>query len=274
MQRTLDLHYDKLIIGADLSALSFAYINKIPIIYLRKLYPYKYNINYDYEKELKLYQDLLFILSITKYVPFGELVESIRIEDDNKLKVITKGVFSINVTFNKLIISDDYKISGLPPPTSKTNTKNYVLDWFEANRGCVHALEDITSNDEFVKKTFFYISDRMMFNNIKKDCVSTSIIDDKDLDFFEFSQTSAGFKTAKMMKDAGIRGKWDKTNDKFKSIKLTSIKREVYPLGKNIYEETPATISFLYQNHEDILKQDKKQDKTINLIEEKYGIFR
>ena len=41
MERTLDLTYDKLIIGADLSALCYSYVNSTPIIYLRHLKPYK-----------------------------------------------------------------------------------------------------------------------------------------------------------------------------------------------------------------------------------------
>ena len=35
MQRTLDLSYDEIIIGADLSALCYSYINNVPLIYLK-----------------------------------------------------------------------------------------------------------------------------------------------------------------------------------------------------------------------------------------------
>jgi hypothetical protein len=273
MQRTLDLHYDKLVIGADLSALSYAYTNKIPIIYLRKVEPFKYNINNNFEKEIKLYQDLLFALSISKYLPFGNLLESIRLEGDKSLKLVTNNLLVANVSFEELIISDDYKISGLYHTDKKTSNLNYVLDWFEANRGCSHDLDFINGQDEFVKKIFFYVTNRIRYNKTKRDCVSISIIEDENLDLFEYSQTSVGFKTAKMMKDAGIRGKWDKTNNKFKSIKLTSQKRQIFPIGKNLYENT-QNIKFLYDHHETILKLDKKEDSYLNLIEEKYGIFR
>jgi hypothetical protein len=274
MQRTLDLHYDKLIIGADLSALCFSYIHKIPLIYLRKDQPYKYNLSNDYEEQKKVYEDLLFLLSITNYVPFSNLVKAIRIQDNNNLKIISKNNLVCNISFNKLYISDDYEITGLPTVISKTTKQNCVIDWFDAVRGCTHDLEIIKNDNDYVKFIHFYITSRILFNKSKRDCLSVSVIDDENLNLFEYSQTSIGFETVRLMKNAGIKGKWDKTNNKHKSLKLVSRKREIHPLGKNIYQDLPSNISMLYSSYEEILKQPRTQDEYLEMVAEKYGIIR
>lgn len=264
MERTLDLYYDKLIIGADLSALSYSYVNKIPIFWLRQIKPHQFK-----EDKLLLYNKILFLLSYEGKIPIGNNLYSIRILEENLIKATTKNNLILNIKFNKLIISDDYKLEGLSfPIISKTSNKLEVLDWFEVNSGGNHDLKMISSEEKFVNNIYFFKSNRFLFNTGKKDCCSISLIDEADIDKFEFSQTYSLFKTIKMMKESGIKGRYDKTADNFKLIKLTAIKREIYELGKNIYSLLPENIEILYSDPEDILKTQK----CFSILEEKIAI--
>lgn len=275
--RTLDLHYDKLVIGSDLSALSYCYVNKCPAIYIRNCRPYKYNEKENWPQEISLWNDLAFALSITKYLPFSDKIVSLRLEEENKLKAVTKNGLVITIKFNELIISDDYLVEGLPPSSKKTNTDNWVIDWFDVNVGATHPLQFITDNDpeeQFVKKIYFYISKRMHKNLTKKDLVSVSKISDSDLFSFEYSETMVRFKTIKMMQNSGIKGKWDKTSKYFIKPKLYSTRRDVYSLGKNIYDEMPKNISILYDDSEKILSMSQIDNEYFNFIKKQYGICR
>ena len=168
-------------------------------------------------------------------------------------------------------------VEGLPPSISKTNNENWVIDWFDVNVGSIHPLQFIVDNDpeeQFVKKIYFYISKRMYKNLTKKDLVSVSKISDSDLFSFDYSETMVRFKTVKMMQAAGIKGKWDKTSKYFIKPKLYSTRRDVYSLGKNIYEEMPKNINILYDSYEKILSMPHKEDEYFNFIKKQYGITR
>jgi hypothetical protein len=273
MQRTLDLHYDKLVIGADLSALSYAYVHKIPIVYLRKLYPHQYCILGNFDYEIDLYKKLMFILSVSNHNPFSESISAIRLEENNRLKIITKNNLIVNLTFNYLIISDDYHISGLPVSIEATNNNNCVVDWFNIACGAIHNVDKIETKDEFCNNIIFYLSKRSIYTNKdKKDCVAVSNITTENLNSFDYSHLIVSFKVKKEMKDIGLRGKWDKTNNKFKPVKLVFTKREVHNLWKNLYKDLPENISILTDNHKDILSNLSKEDKYISFLMEKYGI--
>jgi uncharacterized HAD superfamily protein len=103
---------------------------------------------------------------------------------------------------------------------------------------------------------YFYTSVRVPYTG--KDVVSVSMIEDKYLNEFEFSQTAARIKIRKMMKEAGINGKWDKQKGKHKLVAITSNRREICTLSKNVYEK---------------ILEDKKQDQRLEIIMEKYGII-
>jgi len=273
MQRTLELHYDKLVIGADLSALSFAYINKIPILYIRKLIPHEYCILENTEKRIDLYGKLFFLLSIANYNPFADLLQTIRIEDHKTLKLITKNNLIIKVTFNSLIISDDYEVSGLPPVKETTTKDSCVVDWFNIACGAVHDIDQISTNDDLARTIKFYISKRCLYKNkTKKDCLTISKINSDLVDSFDYSPLIVSFKTKKEMKEKGLRGKWDKTNNKFKPIKLVSTKREVHHLWKNLYDGLPENISILIDDYEKILNEQQVTNEHVDFLKKQYAI--
>lgn len=233
MQRTLDLHYDKLIIGADLSALHFSIKNNIPIIFIDLKRP---NI---FDSNLNIYNNLLFKLATKDLIPFSNLIYSIRLEDDY-LKVVTKNNLVVTVTYNNLFISDDSKIEGLPIIISKTNNKNLIIDYIDIVSGRNDNIKEInTENGNII----FYKSST---NGI--DAAHIMKINDRDMNSFEFSEAAIRLKVLKEMKQNGFKGRYDKTNDHFKPIIIKSIKREIIPLGKNIYDGLPINIEILYDN--------------------------
>jgi len=237
MQRTLELSYDKIIIGADESALRFSLDNNIPIIFLRTKQPLLFNIEFGKE-QIDNYNNLFFNVILKNLSPFSNLIKTIRFEDDNTLKAITKNNLSVTIKFNELFLSDDYKVEGLIPPTDKTSTKNIVNDYFKV----VHAktkTKFLKTKDDLLRSYFIHKIKPRIYH------VSTSIIDDKDLDLFEWSQTAVKIKLKKLLIQNGFKGRWDKTNKHFKIITVESVERKVFPLGKNIYTDLPPNIKTL-----------------------------
>jgi hypothetical protein len=271
IERTLDMQFDELIIGANLSALCHSYIHKVPVIFTKQSLPIKFDMHGKWKENLELYRNLSLALPLANFMPFSNLASSIRLENDNLLKVATNNGFVANVKFNKLLVYDDSSISGIPAPISKTSNLNWIVDWFDINTGGYHDLELIVSEDKFVSKIHFYTSTRVPYTG--KDAASVSLIEDKHLQEFEFSQTASRIKTRKMMKESGINGKWDKQKGKHKLVAITSNKREVHPLGVNIYEDLPGNILMPHQlkTSQEILLEDKKSNQNLEIIMEKYG---
>lgn len=268
MQRTLELSFDHLVIGSDLSAFAYCAVHNCPAIYMRVLAPYEYDENGTYLSDKRLWDDMAHILTYNNLLPFSDKIVSIRLEE-NALKAVTGFGVVITLKYNQLIISDDYKLEGLPPASGKTSEENWVIDWFHVKHAMIHPYEEITDyENNFVKKIKFYISKRFYKNALKKDCVSLSKIKDAELASGEYDENISRLKTLKMFKTADIKGVWDKTNECFIKPKLTSVKRDVYSLGKNTYANLPNNISMLYESADNIIKSPRKIDW------KKYGINR
>lgn len=254
MTRTLDLHFDELVIGADLSALIFAYNKKIPFIFLRHLKPYYYAEEDGFENQINLWKHLLFIMSIGGYCPFTNMIQSIRLEEDSTLKIVTKTNFLSTIKYNKLYISDDYKLEGLPNKISKTDNDNLVMDFMAISQRNTHYSEvsSIINNDRMlseIRLTKKYVLDRKHTLVI---CKST--ISDEELQQDEFSHSFIRMRFLRYF------------YPKIKEVK--HIKREIWPKGKFLYE-FPDNINILAKRPEELFGLDVKYDKNISLLESK-----
>ena len=246
IERNLELSFDKLMIGSDMVALAHSYEYRCPSVFLRNLAPYKYNEHENGDFQLKLWKEMAHSLFLDSLFPFGDRIVGLRLDGDI-LKAFTKDGFTCNIAYNHLYISDDYMIEGLPTPVGKTNDLNWVVDWFNVRNGTLHPFEFIIDDkDDFVKKIHFYLSPRFYKNSGRKDLVTVSKIKDEHLHLDEYNQNVARLKTTRMMMEAGIKGIWDKTNGRYKKPILTSVNRDVYSLGKNIYPHFSDKITFLY----------------------------
>lgn len=269
--RYLELSFDRLVVGSDLSAFAYCFLHKCPAIYLRVLRPYKYDQYGTYEKDIQLWNDLAFSLTMKSLLPFGDLIVSLRLEEGN-LKAVTKLGTLVNIKFNLLVVSDDYNLEGLPPPTGKTSTLNWIIDWFNVRHGMIHQFDTIEDpEDDFAKKIYFYISKRFYKNATRKDCVVVSRLTDEELASDEYGENIVRLKAAKMMVNAGIKGVWDKTNNRFLPPKLTSVMREIHPHGKNKYSNLPNDVHMLYDSAEDILRYNDSSYNTWYEYYKQYG---
>jgi hypothetical protein len=220
MERTLDLNYDELVIGADLSALSYAYSKKIPIIFTRKIMPHQYNLEDNFEKATKKYVELIHKLGFLCLMPFSDKIYSLRLEDNNTLKASTHSNFTLTIKFNKLIISDDYKLEGLPEKIGKTSYDNSVIDYFTIDRRV--RLPDIIKKRQRVIKRIINTKKRVPKDNDRKWLVINSILTDEELNDLEFSGSYVRLRLIRMYAP--------------EITTFNHIRRETYSLGKNLYD--------------------------------------
>jgi hypothetical protein len=250
MERTLDLHYDKIVIGADLSALSFSYTQKIPLIFNRYLKPYQYGFDNDYEKKLNKYNELLYKLAFNGMCPLTNKIQSIRIEEDI-IRITTNTNCLIKIKYNNLIISDDFKVEGLPNIIGKTNTDNCVIDHLGVDERA--KLDPVINRNDNIIKTI-YFPNKYVSRVRAKQLIINSIISDEDLKKIEFSESYMRLRLRRIFEP--------------EIISFNHFTREVHSLGKNLYD-LPENISILTEDYEKILSGEQKYDRYFSFIERK-----
>lgn len=258
----MQVHRSKLkeiVVGSTLSALLYAYYTGVPIVYIEKGVPFRFDyfdayfdldkivqqreprefVTLDHKKLLgnskrDIWEKLFFMLSISAQVPFGDKVKSIRIEE--KLKVITRK--TIDLDFNKVRIFDDRKIQGIPKKEDGEGGSYVVYDWISVHSGATHSLDFIDDiAGSVIEEVIFYPTDRIDGNHNKKDIVCVSKMTDDQLNDYRFSDTYVRFKVEKLMKEAGIRGTRngrDQLNPekyKYYALKLESAERQFERIG-------------------------------------------
>ena len=290
--------YDEIVIGSNLNAVIYSYLNSKPIIMNGDKAP-KFFEFFPYDMDLEklsannkkvtlhgfnenrivgapkfdVWQKLVYANSLSGLNFLSDKVESIRV-DDNVLRVTTKNFRLVRVKFNKLRVFDDDCVVGLPEPTILT--KNYrVLDWVDVRSGMLHKYDYLRSSVDFVKDIYFYPSKSIDGNTNKKELVIVSYLSEEQLKDFDFSDTVAKFKTLKLMKRAGIRGarngRDQKNPDKFKyySLKIRPTKREVTKKFMHKYKDE-ENIIFDPRTEEEVIMQENARinDYSQKLVQE------
>jgi hypothetical protein len=248
--RALDLQYDQLVIGADLSALLFAYKNRLPVVFYRKNPPYEYPREDGFEKKTNLWDFCMFNLAINGLVPVSDKTQAIRIEDE-VVKVTTKNNLLVSIKYNKVWISDDYKVEGLPLIENKTSNENHVLDLFFIDQKTVLAP---TSNyeDNFIKQLIYRPCPT--YKKSKISLLAYSKLTDEELFQYEYNETYARLKTLSLIKR--------------KYSDISHQMRTIVPIGKNIYEETDKIKNLLLEPQE-IIAMEQKKIPYMDFLEEK-----
>ena len=283
-----EYQFDEVVIGNSLPALIYSYLNSKPLIYNESSAPYFFEFfdaGFELDKlqidqegyelngadsietvghpKLKVWEHLMFTLSLSGHIPFSNKVSTIRIENDNILKITTKKFRVVRLKYKKLTIFDSRSIEGLPTPEKQTNLFK-VIDWVDVKSGMMHEYDYIKTDSDFVKEIYFYPSTRFVGSIGRKDLVSVSYLKKYQLENFENSDTYVKFKILKLMKAAGIRGARNgrdfKNPEKYKyyAVKIEPRKREVQRLQRDIYEDTESII-FDYRSAEDIYIDSKKK---------------
>jgi hypothetical protein len=248
--------WDEVVIGNNLPATIYAYLNSVPIIpnsprrhnFFEFLSPdlnlERLSIKNESKKlsgfkedrlvgisKFEVYKKLTFLNSLAGLNPLCDKVATIRIEN-GYVKVTTQNFGLIRIKFNKLRIFDDENVTGLEePPGLKDKFK--VLDWVNVKSGMTHDYDILKSSIDFVREIYFYPSKRIDGSTNRKDLVSVSYLTEEQLGDFDFSDTVAKFKILKLMKRAGIKGARngrdanDPNKYKYYSLNIRPIKREV-----------------------------------------------
>lgn len=202
----------------------------------------------------EVYRKLTFKMALAGLLPLSSGAISMRLVDNNTIKVILDHARSAKFKFENVIIFQNELLEPKNPP------KYMVLDWMNVRSGMVHPFDRIEGASPFVNCIHFYPSERIDGEHDKKDLVSVSYLTKEQLQSYEFSDTYARFKIMEEMKNAGIRGARNgrdtKRPGKYKyySVKVESEKRQVVPFHNSvIYHPTSETKSQYLRYLADIL---------------------
>lgn len=287
---------DELVIGNSLEAVSYSFLNEKPIILNSIKKPYffeffekgscleKYMIEADEYKlvagdgdkqvgvsKLEVWENLVFHLSLAGLTPVADKTYSIRVEENNSIKVTTKDSRVIRFKFNKLRVFDTENIAGLSFSDPLEQYK--VTDWINVRSGMKHQYDYFETEDNFVKEVYFYPSVRMGSgkNDDRKDLVAVSYLTKEQLDNFEYSDTYVKFKVLNLMKKAGIKGpkngrRWDDPNKwAYHSVKIEPRSREVRRNEKSIHENKEF-ITFDNRDEREIYQSYSPKKNYLNKI--------
>jgi hypothetical protein len=283
--RDINFNYEKIIIGSNLDALLYCFLNNLPFVYVNIDPPHRFD-HFKPEQDLSffglenkshtlasptsnkvigsykdiLWEKLYFYLTLSGLNPVADKASSIKV-GDKELKVFTHKARMAKINFEELIIFTDEGVSGLPTPTQLPEKKYKVYDWFDVRSGMKHHHDYIEDDTEFVSEILFYPTDRVDGNQVYKDAVSISYLTEKQLNSFDYSDINARFKTLKMMKGAGIRGArngrdmLNKSRYKYYAVRIENSIREIQSLGKTLYDSTD-TIKFNVDSFDDIINKN------------------
>ena len=273
--------HDKIVIGSSVSALLYSYFNNLPIIFTDIKKPrfferFGLDTNFDEvgfnTKTTSIFTGhgsclvgvpknyiwgrLIYLLSYAGLMPISDKAISIRLEDQNTLKVSTEYSRFVRFKFNELCIFADDNLHGIQ---SEDDCLYEVVDWMNVRSGMNHQFDLINNTSDFVKHIYFYASNRIDGAHNKKDLVAVSYLTKDQLSDFNYSDTYARFIVEDLMKQNGIKGRRNgrDTNNpnlyRYYSIKVEAAKREVH----NIKHLTSSyeNVKIMRLTDEEILRQ-------------------
>jgi hypothetical protein len=248
MERLRDhvYEFDNLVIGGTLQAVLFAYSKSLPLLFIKAKVPLMFEqtecLLFKGSCKTDLWHRLVAILSLGGLIPFSSKINTLRITGKNHAEAYSDNRRFL-IKFNKLSIFDEEGIAGLEPPVFTANKRYKVYDWL-TNRGMSkHDLEEIQSDDLFVKKVLFYKSTRKGAQRTTKDILAVSELSEEQFFNLEYSENFARLKAIRMMKDAGLRGYSNGYSKIKKALQYYAIavehdKREFQILGRDVYKSS------------------------------------
>mgnify|MGYP003647340084 FL=1 len=278
----MNIHYEKVVVGGSLEAFAYAFKHCLPVLYTNLKPPFKFDylqsgVDFDLNinpppnvlktasgtttfgpSKLQVWQKLLFVLSVSGKVIYGDTVRSAQVDGD-EIQLSCDGTHRKSITFDQAIIFDDEKIIGLPAIKKQTKHKNIVYDWVNIVSGGSHEYDFLQYDDEFVNVIHFYPSERND-NTRLKDLVSVSYLTDEQLIDFSYSDTYVRFKLLDLFKELGIRGARNGRDVnrpghyKYYAVKLEPSDRQVVRRVVNEYESDERLV-FNYEDFSEIVKQ-------------------
>jgi len=282
--------YDTMVIGGNLPAFIYAYTNSLPIIFVDGKPPFEFDRfgkeedlsflqseKHEIETHIQAWSRIALLLGIAGLMPLSDMAESIRIKE-KQMSVVTSHSRLIKINFNKLIIFDAEKVSGLTQITKKEEGKSRVIDWVNVRSGCRHDFDCLETDDDFVSKVVFYPTERSD-NRKLKDLFAESFLTNEEIKDFSYSDTMVKFKALDVMKKAGIRGSRNGKNPlyperstvpyKYYAVKLEPSERKIYRNIITHYKEDPR-FEFKYDTIQEAVKCANKPKGYLRKISEKF----
>ena len=134
-----------------------------------------------------------------------------------------------------------------------------------------HDLKEMSTEEDFVNKVYFYRSLRNGTASAHKDIVAVSYLTDKQLNSQSCSDTMARMKIKKMMKDAGLRGPKNGLNPnypdrsdqkyKYRPLGIEYGNRQVVR-GRKTVDFDAESIDFVDINAETLISKHEKTSDT------------
>tara|TARA_B100001250_G_C19734820_1_gene760270 strand:- start:360 stop:1130 length:771 start_codon:yes stop_codon:yes gene_type:complete len=245
----------EIVIGHSLEAVLYAYTRDCDLIINSLRRPFEFDdveeglgrYQFETKNKLEIWSSLVLELALDGACPFGDSVESIRVEG-NTLRVIPESGTAVEVEFEKCFIFDDENVTVPNRIIEKANSEYRVIDWFNVRTGTTHEFDQLLTGEDFVGDLYFYKSRRIDGAHNKKDLVTVSYLREDQLQDFQFSETMAKFKAQSIMKDHGIKGSRSGISKNGKviyySVRIEPDYRYIEPLGKNKYEDS-ENVKFL-----------------------------
>jgi hypothetical protein len=268
-------HYkvNKLVIGTDLSALIYAYLNNYTFIFKEVIEPTPFEFlplefpfhlfNHDKVEiemvsldgavkfgtpKIELWNRLVFVMSASGLLPFGLKDITIR-EEDDALAVKTKS-------------RNYYYAVGEVIKIKNTFHKYKVFDWISVRSCGANHLQYVDTDDAFVAELFFYPSQRTGAKQNDNDILVISNLTESQVCDFEFGETMTRIRTKVLLHEMGIRGPRNGKNPtyprsperyKYAPIKLEHSHREV---RRNKTNNSELDIVQSYFNEDKSLPED------------------
>jgi|TARA_R110000851_G_scaffold121908_9_gene250994 hypothetical protein len=274
MERIRDhvYEFDKLVIGGTLPAFLHGYCNSLPVLYIDKNIPLRFEVSknkvFDNISKVGLWNRLGAFLSLAGLLPFTNKITSLRILEDNCAEAYTNSR-KIKISFNKLLIFDEDKIHGLADPVFKAKKEYKVYDWLITRGMSKHETATLKSDDNFVKEVIFYPSERKGTRKSTRDMVAVSYMTDDQISDLNYSENFARLKAKNMMKEAGLRGYSNgfskiKQATQYYAIALEHDRRETKLIGRDIYKNSDTILHHVCNEEEIEIKYVSSQLETIN----------
>lgn len=258
--------YENVVIGSDLNALLFAFINKHPILYTEPKIPHEFEfldfkcdmsflkidnsgttfktINEDIRfgvRKILLWEKLNFLLSFEGLCPLSNICDNIRYDGSN-LTCSSEYSKLCEIKFDKCYYFGDNKTYKLVTERKSKNERYKVFDRVGFHSGGKHALEYAQTSDDFVGQVWFYSSDRIHGDTGVKDACALSTLTFDQLSDNSFTQTMSAFKVCDILKKNGIRGKicgYNKDGTtRHRSYRTSNIDRQVFLIDTPDWDET------------------------------------
>tara|TARA_A100001015_G_C15002590_1_gene719223 strand:- start:255 stop:1142 length:888 start_codon:yes stop_codon:yes gene_type:complete len=259
-------NYKNVVIGGDLRAAIYAYVNDYPLIFTQPKQPYRFDyfsstvdLNFfgipstvqglrtpDGLREvgvakILLWERIIFLLSLQGNLPLSDFCDKMRYDGE---KIVCTNEYSkiYEFIFDTCHYFGDDNISGIGSLASLNASSYLCHDYIAFHKGGKHEIDYISTGDDFVGEIWFYSSDRIDGNTGVKDACVVSVLTEAQLSDPNYSETIARFKMEKILYDNGIKGPLNgytpNGRPKHYRIKTSHIRREKRLLNDPQYKSS------------------------------------